>query len=114
MSPPISRADIPVATAAAEPPDDPPGVRATFHGLRVEPYTALWVCTSAPSRGTLVLPTTTAPAARRRATATASAAGMALRRSTAPAVAGRPATAIVSFTVIGTPWNGPRRAPVAT
>src|SRR5689334_12310507 len=26
---------IPAATAAAEPPDEPPGVRARFHGLRV-------------------------------------------------------------------------------
>ena len=26
---------MPAATAAAEPPDEPPGVRARFHGLRV-------------------------------------------------------------------------------
>ena len=55
------------ATAAAEPPDDPPGTSAGFQGLRVirpgestAPHTH--------SSGTAVSPTGIAPAARSRAT----------------------------------------------
>jgi len=34
---PVHAGNNPAATAAAEPPDDPPGVRSVFHGLRVMP-----------------------------------------------------------------------------
>ena len=34
-SEPISKGVIPVAIAAAAPPDDPPGVRPVFHGFTV-------------------------------------------------------------------------------
>ena len=34
---PVQIGIMPVATAAAEPPDEPPGVRSGFHGLRVVP-----------------------------------------------------------------------------
>ena len=37
MSEPISRADMPVASATAEPPDEPPGARVTSQGLLVVP-----------------------------------------------------------------------------
>ena len=37
----------PAASAAAAPPDEPPGVRAGSQGLRVVPYTGLKVCQSA-------------------------------------------------------------------
>ena len=37
MSEPISRAVMPLARAAAEPPDEPPGVRPVSHGLLVVP-----------------------------------------------------------------------------
>ena len=33
----------PAATAAAEPPDDPPGVRSRSHGLRVTPHALVLV-----------------------------------------------------------------------
>src|SRR5579862_3422516 len=56
------------ASAAAEPPLDPPGVRSRFHGERVTPYTRFLVIAVWPNSGALVLPTTIAPAARRRAT----------------------------------------------
>src|ERR1700737_2686643 len=58
----------PAATAAAEPPLDPPGVRSRFHGLRVTPSARDAVNATAPNSGAAVLPTGTAPAARRRAT----------------------------------------------
>jgi hypothetical protein len=37
MSEPASRAVKPAASAAAEPPDDPPGVHPVFQGLLVVP-----------------------------------------------------------------------------
>ena len=37
MSLPSSIGDMPMATAAAEPPEDPPVVRVTSHGLLVTP-----------------------------------------------------------------------------
>ena len=58
---------VPAATAAAEPPDEPPGVRAGSHGLRVMPN-AESVVPNTHSSGTRVSPTTTAPAARSRRT----------------------------------------------
>ena len=38
MSLPSSRPVKPAASAAAEPPDEPPGVSSGFHGLRVTPW----------------------------------------------------------------------------
>src|SRR4051794_41891129 len=40
---PSANGTIPAATAAPEPPLDPPGVRSRSHGLRVSPYSALSV-----------------------------------------------------------------------
>src|SRR5512139_3026365 len=67
-SDPVASGTSPAATAAAEPPDDPPGERASDHGLRVEPNVSLVVSAFQPSSGVLVLPTTMQPAARRRST----------------------------------------------
>ena len=71
----------PAATAAPEPPLDPPGVRPRSHGLRVAPKAATRWTASASSSGMFVLPSTTAPAARSRRTTSAS-------------------------TAAGTPWRG--------
>src|SRR5690242_3979362 len=54
------------ATAAAEPPEDPPVEWAGFHGLRQGPYASGSVVTVVPNSGVLVRPTTTTPAARNR------------------------------------------------
>ena len=43
MSEPSARGTQPAATAAPEPPDEPPGVRALSHGLRVTPQRGLSV-----------------------------------------------------------------------
>lgn len=53
----------PAATAAAAPPDEPPALRATFHGLLVI-RSGVSVVPHSPSSGTVVSPTITAPAAR--------------------------------------------------
>ena len=63
------------ATAAAEPPDEPAGLSAGFHGFRVGPNSALLVLAPVANSGVLVLASTMAPAALSRRTASASSAG---------------------------------------
>ena len=59
---------MPAATAAAEPPDEPPGVRSRSHGLRAGPKRRGSVTGRIPHSGSVVVPTMTKPAARRRRT----------------------------------------------
>ena len=73
-SEPVAHGTIPAATAAAEPPEDPPGVRVGSHGLRVIPFASLAVQGKIISSGTFVMPIGIAPAARRRRTTSPSAA----------------------------------------
>src|SRR5260370_13007802 len=89
----------PAATAAAEPPDEPPGVRVRSQGLRVVPHAGEFVKATAPNSGAAVCPTGTAPAARSRDTGTQSLAtgGRALN-SNAPCDVGMPAQSSRSFT----------------
>src|SRR5258708_36425251 len=54
----------PPATAADAPPEDPPGVRSRFHGLRAGPKRAGSVTGSRPNSGVLVLPMSTRPPRR--------------------------------------------------
>ena len=74
----------PAATAAALPPLEPPGLRSSFHGLRVIPNAAELVkCPQAASSHSAVLPSTIAPAARSRRT-TSESAGAGSRRPPLP------------------------------
>src|SRR5688572_32381353 len=54
-SEPLASATMPVASAAAEPPDEPAALSAGFHGLRVSPNTSLKVLAPAPNSGVLVI-----------------------------------------------------------
>ncbi|GIU89929.1 MAG: hypothetical protein KatS3mg010_1028 [Acidimicrobiia bacterium] len=72
MSEPRPSGANPAATAAAEPPDDPPGTRVGSCGLRVGPNAEFSVDDPIANSSRLVLPTTTAPAARNRSTTVAS------------------------------------------
>ena len=76
MEPPpsvaVASGTMPAASAAAEPPLEPPGVRSRFQGLRVGPKRSLSVKGTWPNSGVFVLPTMIAPAAFRRATAASS------------------------------------------
>ena len=65
---PWATGTMPAATAAAEPPEDPPGVRPRSHGLRTGPWAAGSVTGRIPNSGSFVVPTMTNPARRRRAT----------------------------------------------
>src|SRR6058998_1763667 len=58
---------IPEATAAAEPPLDPPGERVLSHGFRVGPYASGSVVGTGPSSGVFVFPRKTKPEAPKRA-----------------------------------------------
>ena len=59
---PSASAIMPVASATAPPPVDPPALFDGFHGLRVAPKTWLKVLPPAANSGQLVLPMMTAPA----------------------------------------------------
>ena len=72
---PCAIGTMPVATATAEPPDEPAGLNAGFHGLRVAPNSALLVLAPQANSGVLVLARTMAPAALSRRTTSASSAG---------------------------------------
>lgn len=63
---PIAPRHMPQATAAAEPLDEPPGVRSRFHGFHVAGGSKLANCV------VTVLPKITAPASRSRSTIVAS------------------------------------------
>ena len=73
----VAAAHRPAATAAPLPPLEPPGLRSVFQGLRVIPKAGPSVSPMIASSGVLVLPITTAPAARsRRTTSSSWAAGL--------------------------------------
>ncbi len=97
MSVPSATSTRPAATAAPLPPLEPPVVRSRSQGLRAGPKCGLFV--SAPNANSCVFsfPTTAAPAARRRATHSASRSGTRSRIFDA-AVVGMPATSITSLT----------------
>src|SRR5918993_1416133 len=75
MDPPVSEPSasgvIPAATATAEPPLDPPGMRSTAHGFRAGPNAEFSVDDPIANSSQLVLPTTIASAVSSRSTAVA-------------------------------------------
>src|SRR5476651_1617250 len=97
---------MPEATAAPAPPEEPPGVRSMFQGLRVSPcsgesVTGLW-----PNSELVVWAKTMAPASRRRATAGASESAGVLSVSLLPIEAGQPFARTSSLIDTGTPSIG--------
>ncbi len=72
VSVPSARSASPAATAAAEPPEEPPGTRETSRGLRVGPKPEFSVVVPMPNSSMLVLPLISPPAAFTSATAWAS------------------------------------------
>ena len=97
----------PAATAAAEPPDEPPGVRDRSHGLRVTPPASLAVHGNSISSGTRVIPIGIAPASRSRRSASASS-GCGCAGDLDPRVVACPANGMSSLMAIGTPARAPR------
>ena len=76
MEPPVSEPSasgtMRAATAAAEPPLDPPGIRSICQGFLVGPKAEFSVDDPIANSSQLVLPTTTAPAASSRSMTAAS------------------------------------------
>lgn len=95
----------PAATAAAAPPEEPPGVRPVSHGLRVTPLSSS-VSAQRPSSGMRVTPRITAPAPRSRRTTSWSASATGVRTAADPFQVGSPATGVFSLTATGTPASG--------
>src|SRR5919197_5715547 len=71
VSVPIAQGASPAATAAAEPPLEPPGTRVRSQGLRTGPKPEFSFEEPIANSSWLVLPRTGAPAFSRRATAVA-------------------------------------------
>ena len=71
MSLPSAKGTMPAATAAAEPPLEPPGTREASQGFTVFRYAEFSVDDPMPNSSKLVLPTGRAPAATSRSTAVA-------------------------------------------
>ena len=74
-SEPWASGSAPAATAAAAPPDEPPGVRVVSHGLRHAPLSTDSVTHVLPNSGVFDLPSTTKPASFMRRTTAASPVG---------------------------------------
>ena len=84
VSPPNATDAIPAATAAPLPPLDPPGVIPSRHGFCVGGKIVFDVPIDAASSGRFVLPRIAIPAARARATGTASPSAIRSRHEVVP------------------------------
>src|SRR4029079_8220033 len=100
----------PAATAALDPPDEPPGECDGLSGFLGGPKTLLSPKPDAEKSSRFVLPTITPPASRSVSTTTASCCGV-YERVRDPLVSGTPATAMLSFTPMRFPASGPSLAP---
>ena len=105
---PVASQTWPAASAAAEPPDEPPQVFVVSHGLYVVPNTSLCVVPPAANSGRFDLPITMAPAASSRSTTTSLAGAMRCSNASDPLVQRTPPTSMLSFTAIGSPCSRPR------
>src|SRR5437764_4973022 len=114
VSEPSAKGAKPAATAAADPPLEPPGTRVTSCGLRVGPKAEFSVEDPIANSSRLVLPITTAPAACTRSTTVASYGGRQPSRMRDEHVVGRPCVHMLSFSASGTPASGPGSSPCAT
>src|SRR4051795_5346547 len=113
VSVPIASGASKAATAAAEPPPEPPGMRSRSQGLWVGPYAECSVEEPIANSSMLVLPRIGRPAARSRVATVASYGGTQPSRIFEPTVVVRPLVAITSFTAIGTPSSGEATSPAA-
>ena len=110
MSLPWATGTMRDATAAPDPPLEPPVLCSGFQGLRAGPWASGSVVGAAVSSGTFVRPRITNPAARYRRTSSVSAGERCSRsrRKRMPCWYRSPAECWTpSFTSIGTPRNGP-------
>ena len=118
VSVPTASGARPAATATAEPELEPQGLRSRAYGFSVRPPRALqplvdWRERKLAHSLRLVLATSSAPAARRRAATPESRGAPAPTRASEPAVVCiRSAVPILSFSITGIPCRGPRVRPL--
>ena len=98
------------ATAAADPPDEPPVMRSGANGLWAGPHAEIRLVVPNASSCWLHFPTRTAPASRSLLTTSASRSATFPRYPAQHPVVSRPATSKRSFTATGTPASGPVRS----
>src|SRR5689334_17403265 len=118
IEPPVSDPSVatavPAATAAAEPPLEPPGTHDVSRGLRTGPYAEFSFDEPMANSSQFILPRMIAPAASSRATAVQSYGGMKLPKLFEPAVVRMPFVTITSLIPMGTPASGGRGSPLVT
>ena len=104
---------MPVASAAAAPPEDPPAVFDRSYGLRVVPKTSLKVWPPAANSGMFVLPRVITPARFIRSITRSSVSGTKSARLGEPKVVRIPAVRWLSLCATGSPCSGPANSPRA-
>ena len=103
----------PPATAAAEPPLDPPGTRSGSAGFRTGKNAEFSLDEPMANSSQFVLPTITAPASSTRLTAVALYGATKFSRARDAQVVFSPSVMITSLTASGTPPSGPMSRPAA-
>ncbi len=111
MSVPVAPAHSEAATAAAEPPDDPPGTCAGDQGLRVGLTELFSVDEPIANSSMFNLPSAMAPAASRRAVTVDSYGGTNPRRIFEAQVVSTPRMQKMSLIPMGAPASGPGSRP---
>ena len=114
VSDPRASGAKPAATAAALPPDDPPGTFVGSCGLRVGPKAEFSVELPMANSSRFVLPMMRAPASFSRRTTVASYGGTHPSRIRDEQVVATPWVQRLSFSATGTPARGPGSRPAAT
>jgi hypothetical protein len=113
VSVPRAQTASPAATAAADPPDDPPGTVPRSHGLCTGPNAEFSFEDPIANSSQLVLPTRTAPAASSRSHAAQSYGGTKASRIFEPHVVRMPFVASTSFSASGMPAAAGSASPAA-
>src|SRR5688572_11934731 len=97
------------ATAAAEPPELPPGTASASQGLRTGPYHEVSLDEPMANSSMFVLPSVTAPASFRRPTTCASYGATKFESILEPQEETQPLVQKMSLCAMGTPVSGPAR-----
>ncbi len=105
VSVPIASGDWYEASAAEEPPPEPPGMRVRSQGLPVGPYALFSVDDPMANSSMLVLPRMTTSAALSRLVSVASYGGIQPSRILEPTVVGMPSVVKMSLSASGTPYQ---------
>ena len=111
MSEPVASVAVPAASAAADPPLDPPGEYCVFHGLRVTPQSLDQVTGAQQNSGVVVLACTMPPASMIRCTNAAVLSATSSRSGSEPSVLRWPAIGGLLLDRDRQAFQRPRRRP---